>query len=470
VIPSLTNNIREHRLFDAGDKVLVAVSGGIDSVVLLHALWQMKRKGELNVLLYVVHVDHGLREESGEDARFVQELAEKWGLPCHVGRFDVAAYAKQHRLSIQVAARDVRYEYFAKVAEEVGATKLATAHQADDQAETVLMRILRGTSIKGLGGIPLRRREAAYEIVRPLLATTREEIEGYARDQGLNYREDASNASTKYLRNKIRIRLLPELEREYNRGVKAGLNQLAAMARDDEALLAELAREAYAKAVEEEVQGRIRVKANVLGVMPLPLQRRVITLILYYLCGHTIQWEHLHVESILKMLGAESPSAELSLPAGIAAWREYDSLLLGERPDLPLQGEAPLEPFTVSFPGTHAFPELGFRLEGTVVDGVPPRPRDAWEALFDADELSGSCIYIRTWATGDTIRPIGLHGTKLISDVFGEAKIPRHRRSRWPLLCLNGEIAWVIGIRRAQIAAVSHNTTRTLVLRATELT
>jgi tRNA(Ile)-lysidine synthase len=469
VIPSLASNVREHGLFCKGDKVLVAVSGGIDSVVLLHVLWKMKRKGDLDVLLEVVHVDHGLRDESAQDARFVQELSEKWGLRCHVGLFDVGAYAKKHRLSIEMAAREVRYEFFAKVAAEAGASKLATAHHADDQAETVLMRILRGTSLKGLGGIPLRREEDTYEIVRPLLGATREEIRRYAREQGLSHREDASNASTKYLRNKIRIRLLPELERDYNRGVKASLNQLAAMARDDEALLAELAREAYAKAVAEELPGHIRAKTGVLAVMPLPLQRRVITLILYYLYGHTIQWEQVHVESVLKMLGPNSPSAELSLPAGIAAWREYDSLFLGERPDRPQQKEAPLEPFTVSFPGTIALPELGFRLEGTIVDGVPPRPRDAWEALFDADELSGSCIYIRTWATGDTIRPMGMDGTKLISDVYGEAKIPRHRRLRWPLLCLDDKIAWVIGVRRAQIAAVSQSTTRTLVLRATEL-
>lgn len=468
--------IRRHALLEKGDRVLVAVSGGVDSCVLLDVL--LKLRAEWGFQLSVVHVNHQLRgAESEGDARFVKKLAGQLGLPVYIGNFDIAAFAKQHKLSIQTAARQVRYSFFKDVAAKSGCPKIVTAHHADDQAETVMMRILRGTSVRGLAGIPAKREEDGISYVRPLLEIWREEIEMYAASQEILYREDASNASLKYIRNKIRLQLFPELASGYNEQVKSALVQLSQLAREDESYLEELAHARFTEGVTPAGAGRLKVNCEHFVESPLPLQRRVITLILYYLCGHTIQWEQVHIDSIRSLLVSSSPSGRLSLPGGVSAWREYNDAYVSVSQPI-AAGKVPLSPphfvlgkeylqgalkISVEPPG------FAFRLEAEVTPGVPPRPTDAWEAQFDADELSGSCIYIRTWEKGDGFRPFGMRGTKLISDVFVDAKVPKHKRMTWPLFCIDSEIAWVVGIRRGQQAMVTDKTQRTLVLRALRL-
>jgi tRNA(Ile)-lysidine synthase len=470
VIERVRETIREQRLFQPGETTVVAVSGGVDSVVLLDVLLKLRDRDNVPGEIVVAHLDHGLRgRESEQDLLFVETLCRERRITCYTRRADVAGYAKERGLSIQVAAREVRYAFLGDVARWTGARTVTTAHHADDQAETVLMRILRGTSTKGLGGIPYRRPGPRFDLVRPLLDVWRHEIEAYARAEHLACREDSSNASTKYLRNKIRIHLLPHLMADYNPGVKTALVQLAKLAREDEAYLAELAAAEFRRVVEQAGPGRVSVEVASLAVMPLPLQRRVITLILYYLCGHTKQWEHAHVESVRSLLDSRDPGAELSLPEGLAAWREYDRLYVGTKQSHTPLTDSPLEPLDITAPGALILPESSIHLTWTVVDGVPERPKDAYEAHFDADDLSGSRIYIRTWTTGDSLRPLGMSGRKLVSDILGEAKVPKHRRARWPLLCIGDEIAWVIGIRRGQQALVTPRTARTLVIRATEL-
>lgn len=461
MLGKLREAIEKYDLFRPRDTVLVGVSGGIDSVVLLHAL------KELGIRVAAAHVDHGLRgEESRGDALFVRELAETWQIPFYTKEFDVHAYAEERKLSTQVAAREVRYGYLTELAQSIGARKIATAHHADDQAETVLMRIVRGTSIRGVAGIPLRREERGIEVVRPLLEVWRSEIEAYANERNIPHREDSSNASIKYLRNKIRLQLLPHLQSEYNAGVKAALVQIAEHAREDEEYLGLLAEDAFSTHVKRENQHRMRIDRKRMSMLPLSLQRRLITLILYYLRGNNVQWEQVHINSIRSLATSPSPSGEVRLPDGLLAWREYDDLLIGDdsRAD-----EAP-QPFVLAHPGTFALNAYGIRLEMELVEGVPRRPKDRWEAHFDADELSGSRIYIRIWARGDSLRPHGFSGTKLISDVLGEAKIPKHRRRNWPLLCIDDAIAWVVGVRRGEQAPVTQATQRTLVLRASQLT
>lgn len=465
----------EQGLLQPGDHVLVAVSGGVDSLVLLHLLraWQQ----QLPLQLTVAHVDHSLRgEESAADLRFVEAIAAAWHLPFISKKIDVAAYADAQRLSCQMAARSLRYQFLASTARRIGAQKIATAHHLDDQAETVLMRLLRGTGLRGLGGIRPMRNEDGLTYIRPLLTTRRAEIEAYAQQEGLRWREDPSNQSHKYLRNRIRHELMPLLEQGYNPDVQQALAQTAAIARDDEEYLTTLALSKFNALVKAENDERMRVGAQEIAGLPLPLQRRVITLILYYLRGHTKHEQqaeqavqHVHIESIRRLAAQDNPSAMLPLPGGLSAWREYDQLVVGvPAAAAPTETEVELV-WDESVAGhMHTLTACGFRFVWQVVHGVPERPRDAWEIHLDADELSCARIYIRTWAKGDVFKPLGLSGRKLVSDVFTDAKIPKTRRERWPLLCADDDLLWVVGVRRSRLATVTDSTNRTLVLRATE--
>lgn len=480
MLETVRATIRRQGLFAEREPLVAAVSGGIDSMALLHLLL------ELGASVTVAHVDHMLRgDESAEDASFVEASCRRLGVPLFRKSFDVAAHAAARRLSVQEAAREIRYQYLEEVARETGGRKVVTAHHADDQAETVLMRLLRGTGLKGLGGIPYRRplsEEGGIEVVRPLLDVRREEIERYAAQTGIAHREDRSNASTKYLRNKIRIQLLPLLEGEYEADVRGKLLRLAETAREDEKLLHDMAVEAMARVAAAVNEAQMRVDVKELAILPVPLQRRVITLILYYLRGHTKQWEQVHIDSLRALALHSNPSAAQSLPHGLAAWREYDRLCIGAAESGPGTGhdtgleEDSVQPlserdvwYVSGEQGMHTLDKSGIRLAWHTIDGVLPRPSGAWEIHLDADEVSTSRIYIRTWAIGDRFRPLGLPGTKLVSDVFIDAKVPKRKRFDWPLLCLGNEVAWVIGIRRGRQALVTGHTRRTLVIRATLL-
>jgi tRNA(Ile)-lysidine synthase len=467
VLARVRETIKKERLFQTGDCVVVAVSGGLDSMVLFDVLCELAEEWRLK--LVVAHVDHGLRgEDSARDALFVKERAQARGVPFYEKKADVAAYARERKLSTQVAAREVRYAFLAEVAQKVGAVSIATAHHADDQAETVLMRVLRGTSMRGLAGIPVRRpAEDGLVYVRPLLKVWRSEIMAYARERGIVHREDASNASVKYLRNKIRIQLLPRLAEEYNAGVKTALVQLAELAREDDLYLMQEAEKALTAILTKKTSNIVAVDGKRLAVMPLPLQRRVITLILYYLRGNTSQWEQIHIESVRSLLENRYPSSRVSLPDGLTAWREYDLLVLGERRALPdAAGSVQLSDVLTSA-GVHTLTAYGFTFVARVEDGVPSRGRDRWVVQFDADELSGSSIYIRTWVTGDVMRPLGLSGTKKLSDVFIDAKVPKSERLSWPLLVIDDEIAWAVGLCRGAQAPITAKTQRTLIVHAT---
>ncbi|MFD2170252.1 tRNA lysidine(34) synthetase TilS [Tumebacillus lipolyticus] len=476
MLAKIGEGIRRNSLFASGDRLLVAVSGGLDSCALLDAL--IRLRAEWGYELGVAHVDHRLRGEASQaDARFVEALARRHRLPFHLGEVDVRALAEAQKLSIQAAAREARYAFLRETAERGGYGKIVTAHHADDQAETVMMRILRGTSTRGLGGIAVKRSQQGVEYVRPLLKIWREEIETYAGAHQIDHREDASNSTVKYLRNKIRLRLFPELMREYNGGVKAALLQLSDLAREDEQFLERLAAERFAECVTTRGSRSVQVNCEHFVGSALPLQRRVITLILYYLCGHTIQWEQVHIENIRALLTGSSPSARLYLPGGVQLRREYAIASVSViEPSSAVEASIPPARFVFDKELLEGTLNLqvepsGFdlRVQVEVTRGVPPRPTDAWEAQFDADQLSGSCIYIRTWEKGDRIQPLGLQGSKLISDVFVDAKVPKMKRSAWPLLCIDDKVEWVIGVRRGQQAQVTNKTQKTLILRAERL-
>ncbi|MDR7534316.1 MAG: tRNA lysidine(34) synthetase TilS [Armatimonadota bacterium] len=295
------------------EAVVVGVSGGPDSMALLHVLRRLAP--EFRLRLHVVHVDHGLHRRAAAHAAFVRRMARAWGLPVSVVRVDVRARAQRDRLTLEEAARTLRYAALARVARRVGARRLAVAHTADDQVETALLRLLRGAA-DPLAGMPAQRRHDGLWVVRPLLEIWRGEVLAYLKAEGVPWRRDPTNRLRTALRNRIRQDLLPVLQ-GYNPGVKAVVRRLAVQAADDALLLETLAAEA-ARGVLRRRRSRVTIDAAALCALPAALQRRVIYQALRSARGNIRGLAFVHVERVRRMARAGRPGERADLPGLVA--------------------------------------------------------------------------------------------------------------------------------------------------------
>lgn len=318
-------------MLSGGETVVVAVSGGPDSVALLHLLRRVA--DEYSLRLHAVHIDHGLHTASRAHARFVRQIARAWGIPVTVRRVNVRTHARRRRLTLEEAARGFRYASLAGVAARVGASHIATGHTADDQAETVLLWLLRGAGADGLAGMPAVRPHDGLRVIRPLLDVWREEILEYLAAEGLRWRVDPTNRARRPLRNRIRQDLLPHLA-GYNPGVKAVLRRLALQVADDTALLDRLTDEAAGATVRQS-RGTVTIDAARFRALPVALQRRVARRALLEAGGNIRGLAFVHIERIRLMAAGGRRGERADLPglraertaAGIAITRAHDRML-----------------------------------------------------------------------------------------------------------------------------------------------
>ncbi|MHB9025609.1 MAG: tRNA lysidine(34) synthetase TilS [Armatimonadota bacterium] len=440
----LTAYIRQENLWNDGARLLVAVSGGPDSVALLDLL-ATHLAPAMGLWLAVGHVHHGLREEAGEDAAFVQRLAERYNLPCIISYQDVPARMAATGESLETAAREVRYAALQRMAHALSIDGIVTGHTADDQAETVLMRLLRGSGTTGLAGIPPRR----DNIARPLLPLWRNEILAYLQARELTYRVDASNASTEMLRNRLRLELLPLLEREYTPCVRERLARYAEMARDDDAVLNELAEDAYRRLSHQRPDG---VALPVSTDLPPALFRRVLRRALLEVRGtlEGINCDH------LPPLSALSTGQEAHLP-GARVVREAECLVFlpAQIEDIEISEEQFAIPGHLSLPGSILTVEESWG---------PHEMRSGDEAILDAAAIDGP-LTVRSWQPGDRFRPLGAPGNRKLQDIFVDARVPRRLRARVPLVLDGHGIVWLAGFRIAERVKIVPTTKKQLILR-----
>jgi tRNA(Ile)-lysidine synthase len=434
--------LEEQTILAQGEKVVLAVSGGLDSMVLLDLMDRLRR--EMEIELHVAHLDHRLRPESAADSLFVAREADRRGLPCTCGSLDVAGYARRERLSLEDGARRLRYRFLDEVARETGAGKIALGHHAGDQAETVVMHLLRGSGARGLGGMETLR-QGRY--LRPMLEFERGALEEYAREASLDFREDSSNADLRFVRNRIRHRLMPQLQR-YNPGIVGTLQRTASLLREEDDFLEIVAGEALENATWKEGipgcgPGKIALDASRLLGYHIAVQRRIVRKLLQGLSTREGPFDFDHVERVLGV--ARRPDSGLhTIAAGLAVQRAGELLIVGRLEGVSAEG-------VICIPGETAVPEGGISLHAK---RMPASCFSAIKlglgrnrAVFDA-ALLGTELCFRNPCPGDRFQPLGMTGHKKLSDFFIDRKWPRLLRDELLLLTRpDGEIVWVVGLR-----------------------
>ena len=457
---SVLEYIRGQGFLKAGDRAGVAVSGGADSVALLRLLLELRR--EIGVVLSVVHFNHGLRgSESETDERFVAQLAACHELELHRDHGDVTSHAQVQYLSIEAAARDLRYQYFYRLMGEERLSCVATGHTLDDQAETVLLRLVRGAGIRGLAGIfpeltyaestqlgltdaHYRRSADAtlktirpqlpvlgsrFSVIRPLLRTERAQLETYLREIGQDWREDSSNRDLRHARNRIRHGIIPRLERTLNPKVKEALAETAEIARSEEDYW-----RGEVERVLPEVWDAPNNRLRGLSDLPLALRRRVIRAAAESL-GLTLEFRH--VEEILG-LGLETTKS-VELPGGWTVARANDG------PHFTLAAEVAVSDYEyfLAVPGVVEVPEAGSSFEAAVVSGGAA-PGYNPDHMLDPALLKKDLI-VRNWRAGDRFWPAHSKSPKKLKELLQERKLAGRERKLWPVVVSGGEIVWVRG-------------------------
>jgi tRNA(Ile)-lysidine synthase len=435
--------------------VIAGVSGGADSVAMLRALHELAPRA--GFLVAAAHFNHRLRaSESDRDEAFVRDLCRDLDVALEVEQAQALAVGMPN---LEEAAREARHDFLRRVADRLGASHIALAHNADDQAETVLMRLMRGAGVAGLGAMA---GSGPGRIVRPMLTLERAMIEQYLRAIHQPWIEDSTNASPAMLRNRLRRELLPYLEREYARGLSRRLGELAAEMRAVDALLSRAA------------QGELKRVRRGDGALDLAefaaidpaLKPVVMRLYLAEALGGIRRVSRGHIDALLRLVAAGPPNGSIALPRGWRAVREYSRLVLARGVT------APAQPFSVpiALDGDTLIAAAGYRFNATVIPkDAASMPADRMTAVFDLREITGQTLVARNFLPGDRIRPSGMSGTRKVKDIFIDCKLPRAERAKFPVVALDSEIVWLPGLARSCSAMVTDWTEALLRIEARRL-
>jgi tRNA(Ile)-lysidine synthase len=452
--------IRKHHLVARGQTLLVAVSGGQDSVCLLHVLNRLQP--ELGIKLHVAHLDHQLRgKESAGDARYVAGLAKRLGIPFTIEKGDVLEYQKEHGLSLEEAAREVRYQFLAEVAVAIGADRVAVGHTLDDHVETILLHLIRGTGTRGLRGLrPVTRwrtAEKGLTVVRPLLEVRRDDTAVYCSAHHLRPHQDATNLSLALLRNRVRLELLPLLK-SYNPQVIEALQRTAHIAGDDIDYLEKEAGRLWSGLAARQGNTVVLDKKALLK-LNASTQRYLLRLAIENVGGDLKDIEARHIEELMQAL-YKSAGKQISLPYGLFFTIDYDRYLLSKEP-------SGMSPFPV-LRGEHLIKMSdktiipGWSIKANIIEPDELTTGDNnFIAHFDLDRVSGRLI-IRSRKRGDRFQPLGMKESKKIGQFMIDARIPREWRACIPIVILGDSVLWVVGYRIDERAKVISGTKRIL--------
>jgi tRNA(Ile)-lysidine synthetase-like protein len=478
-LTNLRRFIHKHDLLPRAAPVVVGVSGGVDSLALLHALNTLAP--ELDLRLHVAHLDHQLRGDAARaDADFVRALAQAWGLPHTIESRDVSGFARRHKLSLEEAARQVRYGFLCEVALAQHSEAIAVAHNADDQAESVLMHFLRGSGLSGLRGmlpkmrlaeLRLERTDSTFHLppsalkdiflIRPLLETPRAAIEEYCVQHSLQPRVDATNADTTYFRNRLRHELLPLLE-TYNPQIRSILGRTADVIAAEHEVLQAHTNYAWGMTVVAEIDTAVTFDLPLWREQPIGVQRALLRQAIQQLRPPLRDIDFVHIADAIEILQRATTGDQVTLPQQLFIEVSYDTFTIAPRdeltlPDWPLLPDR-CAPFIVNVPGITPLPAAAWIVEATFAacdHGHVPLSRFA--ACFDADKLPGP-LTLRPRTSADRFHPQGMPSPVRLKNWMITAKVPRLIRDRLPLLVAGDQIVWVPGFRVGQPFLVREET------------
>ena len=452
--------IKRCRMMARGETLLVAVSGGVDSVCLLEVLYRLAPA--LKIRLALAHLDHGLRgEESRQDAGFVADIAHAKGLPLVCESADVRGYAEERKIGLEEAGRSLRRAFLERTANQVGAARIAVGHTRDDRAETVLLHLVRGAGTVGLMGI----RPVTLPYVRPLIEVSRAEIVAFAQSEKLSWREDSSNDDLRFSRNRIRREVIPALER-INPKVADALARTSELLVEAETALEFLLDAPWAAVCANEAAGRVELRRQVLRTFPSIIQGLLVRRGLSRAAGSLVGIEKRHVDALRKLATSPATHGAISLPA-LSARTQQDELVIST--------DVPTAETGYEFPlrlGRTELPQLGLSLDLSLENwdgGVVARPcEDVQTELADADRIAFP-LRLRSRQPGDRFAPLGMRGTKKLSDFLLDEHVPFFCRDSLPLVCDDEKIVWVVGVRLSDQVRLGDSTRRVLVLHAREM-
>lgn len=440
LLDTVRKTIEEYNLLEKGDSVVCAVSGGADSICLLRVMQALK--DEYNLSLYVANVNHLIRgEESDRDSNFVKSVCKAADVKCFYREYDVVSISKERKIGEEECGRILRYEFFDEISKQLGGAKIATAHNLNDNAETVLFHLIRGSSLQGLGGIMHKR----DNIIRPLLDVNRSEIEDYLKKRGITWCEDSTNKLTVYNRNKLRLCVLPLLN-EISQGAEKRIVSAAKLASQDNEFLAQLAEQITKKCLFDDYLILDGVLEN-----PMPIKRRIAASVLKLWNVKEVTSEK--VEGFLRFLSKESGKC-FDINKQYYAEKSYNKVYLRNRE----KEEYFLRTLDINTNVCDRNWNVSVK-----ISSIPVIPSGNNIAVFDADKLNLP-LSVRYRKEGDRMLPKGMNGTKKLSDIFSDAKIHRHLRETTPIIEKDGNILFVCGLRQSSLYGVDENTKNYLLL------
>jgi len=476
LLEKVKKTIEKYQMFTIKARIVVGVSGGPDSTTLIHLLLQLR--DEYKLKLWAAHLNHKLRgEEAEKEARWVKTFTSKIKVPLILDSLDVATLAKKRKLSLEEAGRMARYDFFEHAVAQVSANKIAVGHTASDQVETILMRLLKGAGLDGLSGIPPVR----GMIIRPLIEIFRKEVEEYCERNNLNFCVDSSNNDTSFLRNRIRLNLIPLLSQEYNIQISKILLQMSKNLREDADFIRQKGENEFEEILRKERKNKsqrwLALDRERLFHLHPALQKRVVREGIRRIKGDLKGIGSDHLDAVLDLDGKRGIK-QLSLPGSLVVQKQYEDFLIkkGKSKNIPfarylvVPGKTDLSQLNLTLetrlisvkPDSFlAFSFMDLKEKATL-NGVSSFAKE--EVFFDFDKLKPP-LFLRNRKEGDRFCPLGMEGSKKIKDFFIDLKIPMEKREKIPLLINRGEVAWIMGYRIDERFKIDNNTTKILAIR-----